>query len=280
MSRPRSLACLNLERVVPVLLAAAMAAGAAAGAAAQPRPIELAVDATDAPRGVFHARLEIPAAPGALTLAYPKWVQGEHTPTGPLAQVAGLSFSAAGKVLPWSRDALDPFLLHVEVPPGAAAVEVTLDYLSPPESFGAGYGESPNATPHLVIVDWNDLLVYPPGTDVRTMPVRASLRLPAGWQLDTALAIAGGVREEAAETASGKAPEKSSGKTPGEAGTPLGKASGEAGAASGKAPERAPARASEESRSISRATVPRSFLSTSRITGTIKPAGVATAMPM
>ncbi|HEX3554547.1 MAG TPA: M61 family peptidase [Thermoanaerobaculia bacterium] len=155
------------------------------------RPIELAVDASDAPRGIFHSRLTIPAAPGPLTLAYPKWVQGEHAPTGPIQQVAGFTVAAGGKVLSWRRDPLEMFVVKVEVPAGAAAVEVTLDYLSPTESFGSGYGETPNATPHLAIVDWHDLLVYPLGPSAVDVPVRAALRLPAGWQLDTALGIAG-----------------------------------------------------------------------------------------
>jgi len=160
---------------IAVFLAAASAVWAG------PRPIELAVDATDAPRGIFHSRLVIPAAPGTLTLAYPKWVQGEHAPTGPVQQVAGFTVSAGGKVLPWRRDPLDMFLVRVEVPAGADAVEVALDYLSPPETFGGGYGETPNATPHLAIVDWHDLLVYPLGPSAEETTVRATLRLPAGW---------------------------------------------------------------------------------------------------
>ena len=161
---------------------------AAAALAAPPRPLELAVDATDAPRGVFHSRLVIPAAPGPLTLAYPKWVQGEHAPSGPIMQVAGFTVSANGKALPWRRDPLEMFLVKVEVPAGAREVEVTLDYLSPPEDInGLGYGETPNSTPHLLIVDWHDLLVYPLGADAREIPVRATLRLPAGWKYDTAL---------------------------------------------------------------------------------------------
>src|SRR3954471_3009492 len=158
--------------------------------AAPPRPLDLAVDATDAPRGVFHSRLVIPAAPGPLTLAYPKWVQGEHAPSGPIQQVAGFTVTAGGKALPWRRDPLDMFLVKLEVPAGAAGVEVKLDYLSPTESFGNGYGETPNATPHLAIVDWHDLLVYPLGPNAADVPVHATLRLPAGWQLDTALTIA------------------------------------------------------------------------------------------
>ena len=97
------------------------------------RPIELTVaSATDAPRGVFHSRLVMPAAPGELTLAYPKWVQGEHAPSGPVTQVAGFRVLAAGKALAWRRDPLDVFLVRVEVPAGAREVEVDFDYLSPP----------------------------------------------------------------------------------------------------------------------------------------------------
>jgi predicted metalloprotease with PDZ domain len=161
---------------------------ATAGQAAEPRALELTVDATDAPRGIFHSHLVIPAAPGELTLAYPKWVQGEHAPSGPIMQMAGLTVSAQGKALAWHRDPLEMFQVRVEVPAGAREVEVDFDYLSPPEAInGLGYGETPNATPHLLIVDWHDLLLYPLGASTMDIPVRASLRLPAGWRHDTAL---------------------------------------------------------------------------------------------
>src|SRR5436305_14138553 len=63
------------QRLVQRLLQIALLllALAAPAVAAETRPIELAVDATDAPRGIFHSRLVIPAEPGAPTLAYPKW---------------------------------------------------------------------------------------------------------------------------------------------------------------------------------------------------------------
>ena len=181
-------------RILPRLtLTAVLLLSATAAFAAEPRPMELAVDATDAPRGVFHSRLTIPAAPGPLTLAYPKWVQGEHAPSGPIMQVAGFTVSAGGKTLAWRRDPLEMFLVRVEVPARAREVEVAFDYLSPPESLGGGgYGETPNATPHLLIADWHDLLVYPLGTSAMEIPVRATLRLPAGWRYDSALAVASG----------------------------------------------------------------------------------------
>jgi len=59
------------------------------------------VDATDAPRNIFHARLTIPANPGAFTLVYPKWIPGNHRPSGPIANLTGLRFEAAGKPLAW-----------------------------------------------------------------------------------------------------------------------------------------------------------------------------------
>jgi predicted metalloprotease with PDZ domain len=185
----RTLLALALAAAVSTAGAPPPAAGTAAVPAAptSAKPIELLVDATDAPRGIFHSRLVIPAVPGPLALAYPKWIQGEHTPTGPITQLAGLTIAAGGETLPWRRDPLEMFVFRVEVPEGADAVTVALDYLSPPAAFGSGYGETPSATPHLAIVDWHDLLVYPVGRAAVEIPIRASLRLPAGWQYDTAL---------------------------------------------------------------------------------------------
>src|SRR5512140_132081 len=79
-------------------------------------PIRLLVDATDAPRRVLHAHEVIPAQPGALTLWYPKWIPGEHGPTGPLVQIAGMKIAAGGTTLQWSRDLRDMFAFHLEVP--------------------------------------------------------------------------------------------------------------------------------------------------------------------
>jgi len=79
--------------------------------------ITIAVDATDAPRKIFHAQLTIPAAPGPLTLYYPKWIPGEHGPTGPVEELTGLKFTANGQPLNWRRDLLDGWTFHVDVPP-------------------------------------------------------------------------------------------------------------------------------------------------------------------
>src|SRR4051812_41313792 len=66
--------------------------------------IKLEVDATDASRNILRARLIIPVKPGPLTLFYPKWIPGEHTPTGTIDDVVGLKVSAGGQPLAWRRD--------------------------------------------------------------------------------------------------------------------------------------------------------------------------------
>jgi hypothetical protein len=86
--------------------------------------ITLSVDATEVSGKILHARLIIPAEPGPLALLYPKWLPGEHGPTGPIADVAGLVMTAAGAPIPWQRDSLNMYALHCTVPAGAHELEV------------------------------------------------------------------------------------------------------------------------------------------------------------
>src|SRR4051795_3853453 len=73
----------------------------------------LHVDATDAPRNILHATLTIPVSPGAVTLVYPKWIPGNHRPTGPIQNFTGLHFKANGKELEWQRDLEDMYAFHL-----------------------------------------------------------------------------------------------------------------------------------------------------------------------
>ena len=150
--------------------------------------VTLSVDASDAPRKMFHAQLRIPATPGTLTLYYPKWIPGEHGPTGPITDLTGLKFTASGKPLKWRRDLLDGFTFHVEVPAGENEVIADLDYASP-ASYEAGYSGGMAATEKLYIVNWNTLLLYPAGYPSDQLTYNASLRLPAGWKFGTSLHV-------------------------------------------------------------------------------------------
>src|SRR5262250_3430358 len=86
--------------------------------AANAPTVAISVDASDAPRSMIHAQLRIPASPGTLTLYYPKWIPGEHGPTGPVQDLTGLIFTAGGEHLQWRRDLLDGWTFHVQVPKG------------------------------------------------------------------------------------------------------------------------------------------------------------------
>jgi predicted metalloprotease with PDZ domain len=153
------------------------------------RPMLVEVDLTEAPRRLFHARLVIPVSPGPLTLFYPQWIPGEHMPSGPVADLAGLTLRAGGTVLPWRRDDVDMYALRVDVPAGATQLEVALDFLSPPPSV-SGFSAGASATANLAMLNWNQVVLYPEGVDAGSFPVAPSVKLPPGWSFSTALAPA------------------------------------------------------------------------------------------
>jgi predicted metalloprotease with PDZ domain len=152
---------------------------------AQSRPaITLMLDATQAPEKILHTHMVMPVKPGPLTLYYPKWIPGMHNPSGPVGSVAGLKFMADGKVIPWRRDLLDAFTFHLEVPEGADSLEAVFDYIEP---GGGGLGFGGSATDKLVIVSWNQNVLYPAGVPAAEITYKPTLRLPEGWKFGTAL---------------------------------------------------------------------------------------------
>jgi predicted metalloprotease with PDZ domain len=167
------------------LLAVPSGAAAAEFAAATPyatqeRPATLLVDATRAADGIMEVHERIPAAPGSFTIVYPKWIPGEHGPTGPLNDLAALRVSANGLPLDWRRDSVDLYAFHADVPPGADAVDVDFDVLM-------NAADDVMATHSLAIVNWNRALLYQNGVDSHHYFVKPSIVLPAGWDYATAL---------------------------------------------------------------------------------------------
>jgi predicted metalloprotease with PDZ domain len=146
----------------------------------------LAVDATDAPRKIFHATLTIPATPGDFVLLYPKWIPGEHGPTGPVVDTAGMYFRSNGRALTWHRDPMDMYAFHVDVPEGVTSIDAALDYLTPVEMPG-GFSAGSSATEKLAVLSWNWLVLYPKGHGSDDIGVKASLKLPANWKWGSAL---------------------------------------------------------------------------------------------
>jgi predicted metalloprotease with PDZ domain len=149
------------------------------------QPVRIEVDLRDAPRHIFHSKMTFAVKPGPLTLLYPEWIPGEHGPTGPISQLAGLKFASGGKVLAWRRDDVNMFAFHLEVPAGASELTASLDYLSPGE--GGAFSSSPATTAKLAVLEWCLVTLYPEGTRSDAISYSASLRLPAGWKYATAL---------------------------------------------------------------------------------------------
>ncbi len=148
---------------------------------AQTNAVErLSVDATDAPRNILHATLTVPVSPGALTLVYPKWIPGNHRPTGPIQNFTGLHFKAAGKELEWQRDLEDMYAFHLQVPAGTTELEASYDTIT-------YNGKSSLASSKVLDLLWNQVVLYPKGAGTDAVKVAASLRLPVGWKFGTAL---------------------------------------------------------------------------------------------
>jgi predicted metalloprotease with PDZ domain len=132
---------------------------------------------------VFDVTETIPAAPGKLTLLYPRWLPGTHAPEGSIAAMAGLTIKAGETEIPWERDTVDVTAFHLTVPQAAPPLTVRFQYLSPPsDKEGAVVMTSVIA----LLQFWHTVL-YPSGFYASDIPVRAEVELPAGWQYGTAL---------------------------------------------------------------------------------------------
>ena len=170
---------------------AAWADGPAASAAVSeqdyPGTLQLAVDASDIARRIYQVRERIPVQAGPLKLWYPQWIPGNHAPTGPINQFAGLVISGNGQRIQWRRDPLDVYAFELEVPAGVDTLDIEFQSLSPTASDQGRVA----MTTELMSVQWSRLLLYPAGYDARRIRFEPSLRLPAGWRFGTALESAG-----------------------------------------------------------------------------------------
>ncbi len=158
----------------------------AAADVAYPGTLTLHVDATDLDHRVLHVRETIPVAPGALTLLYPAWVPGGHTPRNFVDKLAGLTVRAGGKRVEWVRDPVVVHAFRIEVPRGAAALDLSFDILTPTD---AKQGRV-TMTNEIVDLQWLTAFLYPAGYFTRRIAVDASLTLPTGWGFGTALEAA------------------------------------------------------------------------------------------
>ncbi len=149
-----------------------------------PGVMKLFVDATDLDRRIFKIRQTVPLVKaGPMTLLYPKWVPGGHSPRNTLDYVAGLTITADGKPVPWTRDPVEVFAFHFTPPAGATSVEVSFQLLTP---VTPAVGRI-LVTPDMLSLQFLSTALYPAGYYTRQIPVETSVKLPTGWGFGTAL---------------------------------------------------------------------------------------------
>ncbi len=149
-----------------------------------PGTIAVHVDATDLDRRIFAVHETIPVAgPGPLTLLYPQWLPGKHSPHGPVDKLAGLVVHAGAARLEWTRDPVDVYAFHLDVPAGAASIDLDFEFVSPT----AGNQGRVQMTPAMLNLEFDQTTLYPAGYFTRDIPVAATVRFPEGWQAATAL---------------------------------------------------------------------------------------------
>ena len=146
-------------------------------------PVTIAVDASEAPRRIFHVKETMPGAPGPIRLAYPKWIPGEHSPAGPITDLVGLRLSKGGRAVAWRRVPTEVWSFTADVPEGDGPLEVAYDYVAPLTT-------QTTATAQLMILNWWSVILYPEGPGDNATMFSATLRLPAGWKFGTALPVA------------------------------------------------------------------------------------------
>ncbi len=179
-------------RPAPILTAAAALAfftpPASSLAAPAGRPIVLDVDAREAPRRIFHARLTIPAAPGPLTLVLSQVDPGRarthgahHRPRRPEAVGRRQAAALAARR---RRDVVLSLHGAGGRRPRRGRARLPLALPKPPASPRA-----PRPRRSSRSCRWNQVLLYPRTAVSDELTYTASLQLPAGWKFGTALEV-------------------------------------------------------------------------------------------
>lgn len=145
--------------------------------------IHLNVDATDLTHRVFRVQETVPVKAGPMTLLYPAWIPGHHSPVGPINKLAGLKITANGKVIEWERDQGNVYAFNIDVPKGVKKVNVSFEYLSAQNSDQGRVV----MTPEMLNLQWDTVALYPAGYYTRQIQVEPSVTLPKGWKFATAL---------------------------------------------------------------------------------------------
>ena len=144
-----------------------------------PGPIALNVDLTDVAHRILNVEETIPVEAGPLTLFYPRWLPGNHEPSGPISRLAGLAITSGGGSIAWRRDPVDVFAFHVDVPKGTRQLHVSYQYLEPLRSSEGRV----SASDSIIDLQWNTVVLYPAGQ----LPARSSTSPPCACPARTGI---------------------------------------------------------------------------------------------
>jgi predicted metalloprotease with PDZ domain len=148
-----------------------------------PGTISLAVDVTNITDRVLEVHESIPVKGRDVTLLYPEWLPGAHSPAIPVDALAGLVVTANGKRVPWVRDKVNMHAFHVEELPDATTLDLNFQYLAPIDPKRGRISAT------FADVTWESVLLYPAGYFSRDIKFEPSLRLPEGWRFACALEV-------------------------------------------------------------------------------------------
>ncbi len=62
-----------------------------------------------------------------------------------------------GQQIPWRRDDVNVYEFHLTVPSGVSTIDVSNEFISPPES--GGYSSGSSITSQLAVLSWNQFLL-------------------------------------------------------------------------------------------------------------------------
>ncbi len=151
-----------------------------------PGTISLLADVTDTAHRIVHVTEQIPVQAGALTLLYPQWIPGNHSPTGPISRLTDLRITASGARIPWVRGQANVYAFHLQVPDGVTSLQVEYYFLAPLVPAQGRISFDGN----FIDLSWNTVVLYPAGHFSRDIQYAPAIALPAGWKYATALTTA------------------------------------------------------------------------------------------
>jgi predicted metalloprotease with PDZ domain len=165
-------------RAVGLLVLVVIATGDLAAQNTSVPTMTLLVDETQAFRRIAFVHEEIRVQQGPLALAFPRWIPGEHGPTGPIENMAALRVRSGEATLHWTRDPEDINTIRIDVPPNTNTVTVDFDTLL-----------ENTISDHQALLAWNTSVLYPRGIDKRELLIEPSILLPPDWKQGSSLPV-------------------------------------------------------------------------------------------